>query len=265
VEGRFEIRRSLMARFSDLRRLAAIGGLVVAGVIALSAIPSGATIVCPSGIKPPSAYCTNVPPTATTLPATKINGTSAQLNGSAGPNVQGGDITQYFFQYGTTTVYGSQTPTGTIGSCPAGITPPSPYCNVPKAQLVSASVSGLTPCTNYHYRVVASNPDGSFNGADQTFTTTFAKPLTNVKVPAKVKAGKKFKVQFQLKYNGTTVKIFIKKKNGSIVQTNNFGSLRAGKYKKTLLAPTKKGDYKVEVLAKLSCGQQSVTNPMKVH
>ena len=252
-----------MARSFHLRRSATVGVLVVAGVIALSAIPSGATIVCPTGIKPPSPYCTNVPPTATTLPATKIKGTSAQLNGSAGPNVQGGDITQYFFQYGTTTSYGSQTPTGTIGSCPSGIAPPSPYCNVPKTQLVSASVSNLTPCTNFHYRVVASNPDGSFNGADQAFATTFANPLTNVKSPAKVKAKKKFKVQFQLKYRAT-VKIFIKKKNGAIVQTNNLGSLRAGKYKKTLLAPTKKGDYKVEVLAKLSCGQQSVTNSLKV-
>ena len=61
------------------------------------------------------------------------------------------------------------------------------------------------------------------------------------------------------------MKIFIKKKNGAIVQTNNFGALRAGKYKKTLLAPTKKGNYKVELLAKLSCGQQSVTNSLKVH
>jgi len=254
-----------MARFSALRRSAAVGGLVVVGVIALSAVPSGATVVCPTGIKPPSPYCTNFPPTATTLPATKIKGTSAQLNGSAGPNVQGGDITQYFLQYGTTTSYGSQTPTGTIGSCPSGITPPSPYCNVPKTQLVSASVSKLTPCTNYHYRVVASNPDGSFNGSDQAFTTTFANPLTNVKVPAKVKAKKKFKVQFQLKYRAQSVKIVVKKKNGAIVQTNNFGSLRAGKYKKTLLAPSKKGDYKVEVSAKLNCGQQTVSNPLKVH
>jgi hypothetical protein len=255
-----------MARYSYLRRPAAVGGIIVAGVMALSAVPSGATLVCPSGIKPPSPYCTNTPPTATTLPATKITGTSAQLNGSAGPNVQGGDITQYFFQYGTTTTYGSQTPTGTIGSCPSGITSPSPYCNVPATQLVSASVSNLTPCTDYHFRLVATNPDGSLNGADQAFTTTFANPLTKVKTPKKVKAGKKFKVQFTLKYDATSVKIFIKKKkNSHIVETKDYGGLNAGKYKKTLVAPTKKGDYKIEVFAKLSCGQQSVTNPLKVH
>src|SRR5690349_12825478 len=110
------IRRTQMTRYSHLRRLAIVGSLILAGVLGLAAVPSGATVVCPSGVTPPSPYCTNVPPTATTLPATKIKGTSAQLNGSAGPNVQGGDITQYFFQYGTDTNYGSQTPTGTIGS-----------------------------------------------------------------------------------------------------------------------------------------------------
>ena len=254
-----------MTRYSHLRRLASVGGLIAAGVIALSAVPSGATIVCPSGIKPPSSYCTNVPPTATTLPATKIKGTSAQLNGSAGPNVQGGDITSYFFQYGTTMSYGKQTPTGTIGTCPSGITPPSPYCNVPKTQIVTANVSNLIPCTNYHFRVVATNPDGSLNGGDLKFTTTFANPLKNVKSPSKVKAGKKFKVKFTLKYNAKTVKIFIKKKNGTIVQTIIYQSLRAGNYTKTVKAPKKTGDYKVEVFAKLSCGSQSVTNSLKVH
>ena len=254
-----------MIKYLRLRWLTAIGTLVVAGVLGLSAAPGGATIVCPSGIKPPSPYCTNVPPTATTLPATKITGTGAQLNGSAGPNVQGGDITQYFFQYGTTASYGSQTQTGTIGSCPSGITPPSPYCNVPSTQLVSANISQLTPCTNYHFRVSVSNSDGSFNGADQAFKTAFANPLTNVKSPSKVKAGKKFKVQFTLKYAANPVKIFIKKKNGTIVKTYKYGSLRAGKYMKTIKAPKTKGNYKVEVFAKLSCGQQSVTNALKVH
>jgi hypothetical protein len=253
-----------MTRYLHLKWLAPFAGLAAAGVFAVSAAPSGATIVCPSGIKPPSAYCTNVPPTATTLPATKIKGTSAQLNGSAGPNVQGGDITQYFFQYGLTTAYGSQTTTGTIGSCPSGISPPSPYCNVPKTQLVSANISSLTPCTAYHFRVVAQNPDGSLNGADQSFATAFAKPLTNVKSPAKVNARQKFAVKFTLKYAAKTVKIFIKKKNGAVVTTYVYGSLRAGKYTKKIKAPKKTGDYQVEVFAKLSCGQQSVTKKLKV-
>jgi hypothetical protein len=54
-------------------------GPVAAGVVALSAGPTSATIVCPSGVKPPSPYCTNVPPTATNGEATNVKGTSATL------------------------------------------------------------------------------------------------------------------------------------------------------------------------------------------
>src|SRR3982074_2246722 len=36
---------------------------------------------------------------------------------------------------------------------------------------VSAPISGLSPHTIYHYRIVASNAGGSSVGADQTFTT----------------------------------------------------------------------------------------------
>ena len=40
-----------MTRYSHLRWLAPLGGLVAAGLIALSAAPASATIVCPTGIK----------------------------------------------------------------------------------------------------------------------------------------------------------------------------------------------------------------------
>jgi hypothetical protein len=253
-----------MTRYSHLRWLAPAGGLVAAGVIALSAVPTGATIVCPQGVKPPSPYCTNVPPTATTGKATNVKATSATLNGVAGPNVTGGDITQYFFRYGKTKSYGSQTRTGTIGSCPSGVTPPSPYCNVPKTQKVSASISKLLPCTTYHFQLFASNPDGSAQGGDKTFTTKFAKPLKKVKAPNKVKAGKKFQVQFTLSADAK-VKIVIKKKKGGVVVTNNYGTLRPGKYSKKITAPHKKGNYVLEVSAKQSCGSQTVTSPLKVN
>src|ERR1700733_3495535 len=174
-----------MTRYSHLRWLAALG--VAVGVIAVSAGPSGATIVCPPGIKPPSPYCTNVPPTATTGKATNVRGTSATLNGVAGPNVSGGDITQYYFEYGRTTHYGSTTPPGTIGSCPSGISPPSPYCNVPKTEPVSARISSLQPCTAYHFQLVATNSDGSAKGGDQKFTTAFAPPIALLSAPGSVR------------------------------------------------------------------------------
>ncbi len=114
-----------------LRRLAPLGGLVAAAVVAVSAAPAGATVVCPPGITPPSHYCSNVKPRAVTGAASNVKGTSATLNGAAGAGVTGGDPTQWFFKYGTTMSYGKQTPTKTLGSCPSGISPPSPYCTTP--------------------------------------------------------------------------------------------------------------------------------------
>lgn len=235
------------------------------GASALLAGPGSATIVCPSGVTPPSPYCTNVPPTATTTSATNVQATKATLNGVAGPNVSGGDITQYFFQYGRTTAYGSQTPTGTIGSCPAGINPPSPYCNVPKTQPVSANISNLTPCTRYHFQLVATNPDGTAKGGDQSFRTGFTPPIKSVSAPGKVKAGKKFKVKFNLRFNVQSVTIQIRKQNGQVVTSIRISPVSAGHHSVTIRAPKKKGNYILVVRAKMSCGKQTVSQRLKVH
>jgi hypothetical protein len=95
------------------------------------------------------------PPTATTEAATDVTSTTATLNATVFPNRE---QTTYFFEYGTTTAYGSRTPTqGPIGGN-AG-------------RKVRADVTGLAPSTTYHFRVVATNPSGTANGADLTFTT----------------------------------------------------------------------------------------------
>ena len=253
-----------MTRHLHLRWLAPLGGLVAAGVIALSALPAGSTIICPNGIKPPSPYCTNVPPTATTGSASRVTAKKATLNGVAGPSVKGGDITQYFFKYGTTTSYGSQTPTGTIGSCPAGISPPSPYCNVPASQNVSANIAGLAPCTTYHFQLFANNPDGSAAGGDISFQTTFAPPLQNLNAPNKVNRGNRFKVKFTLKYPTNRVLIAIRRQRGPVVSSTTIGPLGPGKHSVTLRAPNRRGNYTLTLIARLSCGQQSVSQRLKV-
>jgi hypothetical protein len=242
-----------MTRFS-LRRLTLLGGLAAVGASALLAAPGGATIVCPSGITPPSPYCTNVPPTATTGTATSVTAKSATLNGVAGPNVSGGDPTSYFFKYGTTTTYGNQTPTGTIGSCPAGITPPSPYCTTPSTQPVSANISNLTPCTTYHFQLFASNPDGSASGGDKKFTTGFSPPIKHVSAPDSVKAGKKFKVKFTLRFSVQSVTILIRDKRGNVVKSVRISPVSAGKHSVTIKAPSRRGKYTLVVRAKASCG-----------
>ncbi len=95
-------------------------------------------------------------PTVTTNGAGNVTNTSATLNGRVNPN---GLPTTAVVQWGTTTAYGSTTPTQSLGN---GTT------DVPFA----ASLGGLTPNTTYHYRVVATNGVGTTTGADMAFITS---------------------------------------------------------------------------------------------
>ena len=101
------------------------------------------------------------PPTATTNAATSIALTEAMLNGSVNAN---GASTTVTFEYGTTTSYGT-----TVTATPGTATSSS-------AVMVSYALTGLTPNTTYHYRVVGVSPGGTTNGDDQTFTTSTAGP-----------------------------------------------------------------------------------------
>jgi hypothetical protein len=94
------------------------------------------------------------PPVVTTNPATNITASSARLNATLDPH---GLSTTVYFQYGTTTSYGSRTPNQ--------IKTGNNYLNV------LAGISGLAPHTTYHFRVVASNTGGTRNGADRTLRT----------------------------------------------------------------------------------------------
>jgi len=96
------------------------------------------------------------PPTVTTTRASSVGQTSAQLNGQLNPN---GSAITYYFQWGTSTAYTNTSGTGStndgVGMLPVGI-----------------NITGLSPGTTYHYRLVGSSFNGTTYGADQTFTTT---------------------------------------------------------------------------------------------
>ena len=92
-------------------------------------------------------------PGVTTLAANNVTSVGAQLNGSINPN---GSATTAYFEYGTTTSYGSQTPSGNFGTT---------------SQNISYTISSLSPGTIYHYRLTAYNSNGTTHGSDQTFTT----------------------------------------------------------------------------------------------
>jgi hypothetical protein len=103
-----------------------------------------------------ATFTTPNPPGATTEPASMVAGTKAVLNASINPK---GVATTYYFEYGTTTFYGTKTSSQNAGS---GL----------EAGPVSQSVANLLPETTWHYRVVATNSEGTSRGIDRTFTTT---------------------------------------------------------------------------------------------
>jgi hypothetical protein len=93
--------------------------------------------------------------------ADAITSSSATLHGSF---VGNGAHTTYYFEYGTSTSYGSKAPLpvppgGDAGS-PAG----------PGRTSLEASINGLEPVTRYHYRIVAENGSTSYS-EDNSFRT----------------------------------------------------------------------------------------------
>lgn len=90
-----------------------------------------------------------------TQAVTQLTGTSATLNGSVLPKGAG---TTVYFQYGSTTAYGSSTAIQNIADGSSFVS-------------INAGITGLTANTAYHFRIVTVNANGTFYGANQTFTT----------------------------------------------------------------------------------------------
>ncbi len=74
-------------------------------------------------------------------------------------NPNGAEVSECKLEYGTTESYGSSAP----------CTPPPGSGST--AVLVSASLTGLTTNTTYHFRISATNLGGTSKGADETFET----------------------------------------------------------------------------------------------
>jgi len=96
-------------------------------------------------------------PATTTLAATNITQTAANLNGIVNAS---NNTTTVIFEYGTTTAYGQ-----TINATPNTVTGTT-------NTNVIASLAALQPNTSYHYRVKASCANGTSFGNDITFATT---------------------------------------------------------------------------------------------
>lgn len=100
-------------------------------------------------------------PGANTRAAANVTQSGARLQGTVDPN---NEPTTWYFEYGTTTGYGTRI--ADQGPLTGGA-----------PQDVAFDIGGLAPGTTYHYRVVAVNPSGSRTGRDREFTTPAAVSL----------------------------------------------------------------------------------------
>jgi hypothetical protein len=105
-----------------------------------------------------AVFTTLTPPGATTGAATGIGSTSATLNGTVDPNSRD---TTFYFEYGTSTSYGTKTTSRSAGSSSS-------------PQNEAVGISSLQVGKTYHFRIVATSDAGTTNGADATFTTSSA-------------------------------------------------------------------------------------------
>jgi len=103
-----------------------------------------------------------IAPSVITQAAGNITSSNATFNGAVDPD---GASTTAHFEYGTSTTYGATTPVMSLG---AGTS----------ALAVNAPISGLLPSTIYHFHLVAASVAGTTAGADATFATPAAAPVT---------------------------------------------------------------------------------------
>ena len=100
-------------------------------------------------------------PTALTEAPTDVTPLSAKLNGSIDSNVL--NPTTYFFEFGTTTAYGSRTPDA-AAPAPVGV------------QAVSTNLDNLRTSVTYHARLVARNAVGMTAGPTRRSGPTGCRP-----------------------------------------------------------------------------------------
>jgi hypothetical protein len=100
-------------------------------------------------------FITTQAPAITGLKASNLTATTADLEAKVNPN---GLETKYRFEYGTTIEYGQSAP------IPDGVLTPSN-----SDQSVLVHLEGLIPHNAYHYRIVATNNDGTTTVEDHIF------------------------------------------------------------------------------------------------
>ena len=102
-------------------------------------------------------YKPRLVPEAQTLPATNVLHTTATINAQTAPDpLEGGDVTECFFQYGFTTTYEYTAPCD----------PVTPFATTTQ---VKADLTGLLMDEMYHFRIAVKNSVDINYGPDLTF------------------------------------------------------------------------------------------------
>ena len=99
-------------------------------------------------LKPPHVY-------AISGSASSVTANAATVNGTVNPEAT---ASSYYFEYGTTTSYGTRTSEISAGAGTSNVAAKQAIC-------------GLAAGTTYHFRVAATNSTGTTYGEDETFTT----------------------------------------------------------------------------------------------
>src|SRR5580704_19491041 len=120
--------------------------LIARGLSPVLAVLAGAALACTFASSASAAKSKGTAPLAITGAITHVRGISAELDGTVVPGTQ---TTSYYFQYGPTTSYGSQT-------APQALPPGATRIKV------AQSVTGLL--LGSHYRLVATSLAGTSTG-----------------------------------------------------------------------------------------------------
>jgi hypothetical protein len=150
----------LLDTFAASSEVGAVGGSFGIGVSAPGA--SGEQVYVADGTSETINVFSDVVPDVSTGGVSGVAPHAATLEGQVDP--YGMTLTECEFEYGTSTAYGQSAPCS-----------PAPSGGSPVA--VTAQLSGLAANTEYHYRLVAANSNGSVEGRDAAFTTPKAPPV----------------------------------------------------------------------------------------
>jgi hypothetical protein len=130
----------------------------------------------PTGVGTPNSIGAFAPapgaPTVATVGATAIEQTSATLNATVNPN--GADVSECTLEYGTAAASEQHVKCSSLPG--AGTSPVA----------VSAAIDGLNANTTYHFRISATNANGTSKGSEQAFRTLPEPPAVTTNAASSV-------------------------------------------------------------------------------